>query len=110
MMRIQDHPILGPARWGRPITLVVDGKPVPAYEGEPVAAALTAAGYRVFHYSTKRHEPRGMFCALGRCTDCIMIVDGQPNVRTCVTPARDGMVIETQIGVGHWSSTTGEQP
>jgi len=35
---------------------------------------------------------------LGRCTDCMMIVNGQPNVRTCVTPARDGMVIQTQVG------------
>jgi predicted molibdopterin-dependent oxidoreductase YjgC len=101
-MRIEDHPILGKAEWGRKITLMVDGEPLEAYEGEPIATALMAAGRRVFHYTTKGNEPRGVFCALGRCTDCVMIVDGQPNVRTCVTPARDGMVIETQIGLGHW--------
>jgi aerobic-type carbon monoxide dehydrogenase small subunit (CoxS/CutS family) len=101
-MRIEDHPILGKAEWGRKITLMVDGEPVEAYKDEPIATALIAAGRRVFRYTTKSNKPRGVFCALGRCTDCVMIVDGQPNVRTCVTPARDGMVIETQIGLGHW--------
>ena len=101
-MRIEEHPILGKAEWGRKITLMVDGEPVEAYEGEPIATALMAAGRRVFRYTTKSNEPRGVFCALGRCTDCVMIVDSQPNVRTCVTLARDGMVIETQIGLGHW--------
>ena len=100
-MRIDDHPILGKEEWGIKITLIVDGKPVEAFEGEPVATALMAAGRRVFRYTDKLKEPRGVFCALGRCTDCVMIVDGQPNVRTCVTPARDGMLVETQMGQGH---------
>ncbi len=99
-MRIEDHPILGRVERGKEIALTVDGKSVVAFEGEPIAAALMAVGRRVFHYTTKRREPRGVFCAMGRCTDCIMIVNGQPNVRTCVTPARDGMIIETQIGRG----------
>jgi predicted molibdopterin-dependent oxidoreductase YjgC len=101
-MRVEDHPILGKMEKGRSITLQVDGKPVQAYEGEPIAAALLAAGMRVFHRTPKRDEPRGVFCALGRCIDCVMIVNGRPNVRTCVTPAQDGMVIETQIGLGRW--------
>jgi predicted molibdopterin-dependent oxidoreductase YjgC len=102
MMRIQDHPILGEAEKREHITLTVDGKPVDAFLGEPVATALLAAGYRVFRHTENRNEPRGIFCALGRCTDCVMIVDGQPNVRTCVTPANDGMVVESQVGLGHW--------
>jgi len=99
-MRIDDHPILGKAERGRRITLTVDGSPVEAFEGEPIAVALMASGHRVFRYTTKQKDPRGVFCALGRCTDCVMIVDGQANVRTCVTPARDGMVIEKQFGRG----------
>ncbi|MGQ9585997.1 MAG: (2Fe-2S)-binding protein [Anaerolineae bacterium] len=106
-MRIHEHPILGKAEWGRKITLLVDGKPIEAFQGEPIATALIAAGHRAFRRTTKRHEPRGVFCALGRCTDCVMIVDGQPNVRTCVTPARDGMVIETQVGLGRWDDGQG---
>jgi aerobic-type carbon monoxide dehydrogenase small subunit (CoxS/CutS family) len=103
-MRIQAHPILGEAELGKKVTLMVDGEPVEAFEGEPIAVALLAAGRRVFRHTTKRNEPRGIFCALGRCTDCVMIVDGQPNVRTCVTPASDGMVIETQVGLGRWGN------
>lgn len=103
-LRIERHPILGEAQWGQKITLLVDGDPVEAFEGEPIATALLAAGRRAFRYTTKRDEPRGVFCALGRCTDCVMVVDGRPNVRTCVTAARDGMVIETQRGLGHWGA------
>ena len=97
-MRIEDHPILGKTEKRKMVTLKVDGAAVPAFEGEAIAAALIASGRRVFRYTAKRREPRGVFCALGRCTDCMMIVNGQPNVRTCVTPARDGMVIQTQVG------------
>ena len=103
-MRINTHPILGDARWEKKITLMVDGEAVEAYEGEPIATALLAAGRRVFRHTTNRDEPRGLFCALGRCTDCVMVVDGRPNVRTCVTQARDGMVIESQRGLGHWGA------
>jgi predicted molibdopterin-dependent oxidoreductase YjgC len=102
MKRIKDHPILGQSESGKGVTLYLDGEPIEAFEGEPVAAALMAAGRRVLRYTSKHHQPRGIFCALGRCTDCMMIVDGHPNVRTCITPVRDGMVVETQIGQGQW--------
>ena len=102
-MRVQVHPILGEGEWGEKVTLIVDGEPTEAFEGEPIATALLAAGRRVFRHTTQRDEPRGVFCALGRCTDCVMIVDGIPNVRTCVTAVEDGMRVETQHGAGHWS-------
>ena len=101
-MRVWDHPILGKAKLGRQITITVDGRSIPAFEGEPIAAALLAAGYRVSHRTAKKSEPRGIYCAIGRCTDCVMIVNGRPNVRTCVTPAADGMRVETQFGLGAW--------
>jgi predicted molibdopterin-dependent oxidoreductase YjgC len=44
-----------------------------------------------------------MFCGIGRCTDCVMTVDGVPGVRTCVTEVREGMRVERQRGVGNWS-------
>ena len=68
-------------------------------EGEPIAAALKAAGVMVHRHTLKNDAPRGIFCAIGRCTDCVMIVDGQPNVRTCVTPLHAGMKVQTQYGV-----------
>jgi len=54
----------------------------------------------IHRYTARRSEPRGMFCAIGRCTDCIMVVDGRPNIRTCVVPLKSGMVVETQKGKG----------
>lgn len=95
-MRIQHHPILGPEHVGREVTITVDGKAIKASEGEVIAAALAAGGIRILRHTTKQHKPRGLFCAIGQCTDCAMIVNGVPNVRTCVTPVADGMVIQTQ--------------
>jgi predicted molibdopterin-dependent oxidoreductase YjgC len=101
MRRVERHPILDTMGCGKRITLMLDGAPIEAVDGEPIAIAIMASGRRVLRYTENRHEPRGIFCALGRCTDCMMTVDGQPNVRTCITAARDGMVIETQKGIGH---------
>lgn len=66
---------------------------------KPIAVALKACGVMVHRYTKKEHQPRGIFCAIGRCTDCVMIVDGKPNIRTCVTPLKAGMKIQTQYGV-----------
>lgn len=99
MMRIEIHPIIGTVEKGRLVEFEFDGNKMYGYEGEPVAMALKAAGIRIHRYTSKRHEPRGIFCAIGRCTDCVMIVDGSANIRTCVTPLREGMKVQTQYGV-----------
>ena len=102
-LRILEHPILGKAFGGAHIvTVTVNGKAVRAVEGEPVAAALMAAGIRTFRTTPKLHHPRGIFCAIGRCTDCALTIDGIPNQRTCVTRIREGMRIEIQEGLGKW--------
>ncbi|MBQ9866194.1 MAG: (2Fe-2S)-binding protein [Lachnospiraceae bacterium] len=97
--RIEEHPILGVVEKGRKVCFSFDGKEIEGYEGEPIAAALKAAGVMVHRYTQKEHKPRGIFCAIGRCTDCVMIVDGVPNVRTCITPLKEGMAVRTQYGV-----------
>ena len=97
--RIEEHPILGVVEKGRKVSFSFDGKEIEGYEGEPIAAALKAAGVMVHRYTQKEHKPRGIFCAIGRCTDCVMIVDGVPNVRTCITPLKEGMTVRTQYGV-----------
>ncbi|MFW5686961.1 MAG: (2Fe-2S)-binding protein [Halanaerobium sp.] len=97
-MRIKKHPVLGNFKKGREVTFTVDGKEIKGYEGEPIAAALRAAGIMV-HRQTKKGSSRGVFCAIGRCTDCVMIVDGKPNVRTCITPLAKEMEVKTQYGV-----------
>jgi aerobic-type carbon monoxide dehydrogenase small subunit (CoxS/CutS family) len=65
---------------------------VEAFEGESIAAALLAAGRRRLRETGRRSEPRGLYCGIGLCFECTMLVDGQ-RVRTCVTPVRDGMRI-----------------
>lgn len=98
-MRIAEHPVLGKTEKGALVEFTYDGKKLTGYEGEPIAAALKAAGVMIHRYTKKEHKPRGIFCAIGRCTDCVMVVDGKPNIRTCVTPLKEGMQICTQYGV-----------
>lgn len=99
MSRIVEHPILGAPSKGSRVVFTFDGVEMEGYEGEPIAVALKAAGVEVHRFTAKRHEPRGIFCAIGRCTDCVMVVDGKPNVRTCMTPLAAGMDVRTQDGV-----------
>ena len=98
-MRIKEHPVLGETKKGEIVKFTYDGKELTGYLGEPIAAALKEAGVMVHRYTKKKHEPRGIFCAIGRCTDCVMVVNGVPNIRTCITPLEEGMVIHTQDGV-----------
>ncbi len=98
-MRIYKHPILGTFQKGKLVKFQFDDKILEGYEDEPIAVALKANGIMTHRYTIKRKEPRGIFCAIGRCTDCVMIVDGKPNVRTCVTLLKEGMKIQTQYGV-----------
>ncbi len=76
-----------------------DGRELDAIDGEPIAVALLAAGVRVFRTTPAGH-PRGGFCFVGRCADCLMVVDGVPNTRACQTAIRAGMRVETQQGLG----------
>lgn len=101
-MRVMDHPILGQSEEREKVTITVDGRKITAYADEPIAASLIAEGILAFRKTPKLGEPRGIFCCIGRCTDCVMTVDGVPNVRTCVTPVRDGMDVRTQVGLGEW--------
>jgi len=99
-MRISEHPILDFNR-GTPIIFTFDGVQVSAFEGETIAAALYAAGYRTLANSPVRHRPRGFFCAIGNCSSCMMVVNGRANVKTCIELVQAGMVVETQKGRGN---------
>lgn len=99
-MRVTEHPILGDQEPAEMVEITVDGKKLAARSGEMIAAVLMANGMMVHRHTAKKHEPRGIFCGIGQCTDCVMTVNGKPNVRTCITPVEDGMVIETQEGYG----------
>lgn len=99
-MRVVNHPILGEDPVAELVHIVIDGQRCTAKKGEVIAAALLANGHRTHRLTAKRHEPRGIYCGIGQCTDCVMTVNGVPNVRTCITEVAEGMVIETQEGYG----------
>jgi hypothetical protein len=91
---------LGPELERGPVLgVLVDGRAVTAYAGETVAAILFAEGLAATR-RTRRGAPRGVFCGMGVCFDCLVVVDGVPNTRACVTFAVDGMSIERQDGLG----------
>ncbi len=82
------------------LSFTFEGKPVSAYAGDTIGSALYASGRRVFSRSFKYHRPRGLLCCSGACPNCMMTVDGVPNVRVCVEPVREGAVVKAQNVVG----------
>jgi predicted molibdopterin-dependent oxidoreductase YjgC len=77
------------------------GKEITAEPGQSVGAALIAAGYRSWRTTRVTGAPRGVFCGIGICFDCLVVVNGRPNQRACLTEAQDGDEVEPQEGTGH---------
>ena len=98
-MRIKQHPILNFQR-GEKVGFFFNGRQIEGYTSETIAGALHAAGVRELAHSSGLHRPRGLFCAIGNCSSCFMVVDGQPNIRVCVEKVRPGIQVESQRGKG----------
>jgi predicted molibdopterin-dependent oxidoreductase YjgC len=77
---------------GRAVRIVFDGRPIEAYLGESVASALLAAGIRMLRASPRADAPRGAFCWMGICQECVVVADGVRRP-ACRLEVRDGMVI-----------------
>jgi predicted molibdopterin-dependent oxidoreductase YjgC len=73
------------------VALTFDGAPLTARPGQTVGAALTDAGIMSWRTTRNEGRPRGLFCGIGICFDCLVTVDGAANQRACLTTARDGM-------------------
>ena len=93
--RLEEAPGEG-IRRDRPVSIVFEGRKVAAFEGDSVGSALAAAGVTITARSFKYHRPRGLLCMTGSCANCLMQIDGIPNVRACIEPVRDGMRVERQ--------------
>ena len=104
--RIRDHPVLGALPEAPSVAFTFDGRQVIGRHGEPIAAALLASGIRIFRTMPRSGDPRGGWCMVGRCGDCLVVVDGLPNVRACVTPVANGLSVETQVGLGERGAET----
>jgi sarcosine oxidase subunit alpha len=94
-VRIREHPVIDfPKR--RKLRFRYDKKELEGEEGDTIASALHAAGVRTLTKSLKYDSPRGFFCGIGKCSSCLMRVNGIPNVRTCIAPLKEGISVEMQ--------------
>jgi predicted molibdopterin-dependent oxidoreductase YjgC len=82
-----------------PFTIEVDGEIITTCDGQTVAAALIAAGKQLFRHMPSG-APRGVFCGMGVCFDCLVMVDGLAEQRACMTPVQRGMRVQTLSAEG----------
>ena len=82
-------------RTDHPLWITVDGERVEGIAGQSLAGVMLAAG-RLSWRRTASGAPRGVFCGIGACFDCLVTVDGERDVRACRRPAFDGAVVRTQ--------------
>ena len=87
-------------RRGDSFLMEVDGASALAHHGETVASVMLASGNRVLRNTRKEGKPRGLFCGIGVCYECLVVVDGRANVRACMIRAIPGMKVLTQQGIG----------
>ncbi|MEI6079763.1 MAG: FAD-dependent oxidoreductase [bacterium] len=94
-MRIKSHPVLDFTD-KKKVSFLFNGKELYGFEGEPIISALRANDILKTRYSAKQHKPLGPFCMQGRCGNCMMTVDGNPNTMACITPLAGGMDVRYQ--------------
>jgi aerobic-type carbon monoxide dehydrogenase small subunit (CoxS/CutS family) len=80
------------------IEFTFDGKKIDAITGQSVAAALLAANQRTLRKTRFNNNERGVFCGIGVCFDCLVVIDGVTNQRSCLIEAKPGMQVQTQVG------------
>ena len=80
--------------------ITVDGERHQVDEGMTIAAVLISGGERSWRDTRNGDRPRGMFCGIGVCFDCLVVLNGTPNVRACITLVEDGDVVTRQSGTG----------
>ncbi len=79
-----------------PVHITVDGQPLTGAEGQSIAGVMMANGIRSWRTTARTDSPRGIFCGIGVCFDCLVCVDGVRDVRACQRRACDGDVVELQ--------------
>jgi predicted molibdopterin-dependent oxidoreductase YjgC len=80
------------------VTVLIDGTPVAAQEGDSVAAAMLVCDQAIARITPVSETPRAPFCLMGVCFDCLVTIDGTANRQACMTAVRAGMRIETGRG------------
>ena len=90
----------------RAIQIMVEGQPVPTREGDTLAAALLNAGVVPIRHTPVSGQARAPMCLMGVCFDCLVEVDGAPNVQSCMVEVREGMQVRLLTGARHVGSST----
>ena len=80
------------------LSFAVGGVPARAPAGSSVAGALLLAGYRAIRRGPADGSPRGPYCMMGACHECLATVDGVPDCQTCLIPLRNGMQVSLEDG------------
>ena len=76
------------------VNVSFDGRPITTSAGQSVGSALITNGITAWRGTRKQARPRGLFCGIGICFDCLVTVDGAPNQRACLVEVREGMEIQ----------------
>jgi predicted molibdopterin-dependent oxidoreductase YjgC len=85
---------------GPAFTFTFEGQSISAHQGETIGAALMAAGILTFRTTRLQGRPRGLFCGIGLCFDCLVAVNGIPNQQACLVAVKPDMRVQAQIGTG----------
>lgn len=95
--RIIDHPVLGPLKKTKPVAFTFNGKRYEGCEGDTIASALLAAGVRTLRTHEATGAPRGIYCNIGHCYECRVVVNQLPGVRACLTPIEPNMEVASHV-------------
>lgn len=79
------------------VSFIFEGQSVDGLLGEPVAMSLWALGYRSFGWNEETGKPRSLYCGIGHCFECRMTINGQRDVRSCLSVVREGITVERQL-------------
>lgn len=93
--RIVDHPVLGTLENKNAIPFEFDGQKYEGYEHDTIASALLANGIRTLRKHEATGNSRGIYCNIGHCYECRCTVNNAANIRACLTPIEENMVIES---------------
>jgi sarcosine oxidase subunit alpha len=100
-LRIKQHPILD-FDWSNQLSFTFNDKSLIGYASDTIASALHANNVKIFSESLKYGAPRGFFCGIGKCSSCLMEVNGVPNVRTCIAPLTQDVSVHMQDRIASW--------
>ncbi|TAM87469.1 MAG: (2Fe-2S)-binding protein [Candidimonas sp.] len=82
----------------RKVRVTIDGVDHSCGACDTVAITLLSAGFAACRETAVSGAPRGPFCLMGTCYDCLVTIDGRQNQQACAVVVREGMRIELQRG------------